>query len=237
MWYNQKIHLENGFETTFDFRLSNNAVCDGSDTSDCAAGDGFAFVIQSNSATDIGCGGAALGFASDASQNCDSGIVKSFAIEFDTWHNPGLKDINLRGVGVSQVNATATTRFNYVHAAFFSQEGANTADHMYQLAGTPAIPTIADGQIHTARVVYIPGSSSTIPGRIFLYIDDLQSFVLTAPLRLTNTGACGAGVSDKCILDSFGNGYIGFTAASGEVGQNHDIRKWRFCDEPNCGRS
>jgi hypothetical protein len=237
VWYHEKVHLQNGFETTFDFRLS-NSVDDSEDTNseECAAGDGFAFVIQSNSATDIGCSGAALGFASDESQGCDSGIVNSFAIEFDTWHNPSLKDINLRGVGISQVNATASARFSYVHTAFFSEDGPNTADHTYQLAGTPAIPTIADGELHTARVVYIPGSSSTIPGRIFLYIDDLQSFVLTAPLRLTNAGSCGVGVSDKCILDSFGNAYLGFTAASGEVGQNHDIRQWRFCDEPNCGR-
>jgi hypothetical protein len=235
VWYKEKLHLNNGFETTFDFKLSSS--CTSTGTEDCAAGDGFAFVIQSNSNSSIGCGGSALGFASDSSENCENGIENSFAVEFDTWHNPGLHDINLRGVGVTQLNATATPKYNFAHAAFFSQKGSNTADHSNQLAGTPAIPSIGDGQIHTARVVYIPGgTSSSTPGRIFLYIDDLSSFVLTAPLRLTSTGACGAGDSDKCVLDSFGNAYIGFTASSGEVGQNHDIRQWKFCDEPNCGR-
>lgn len=85
-------------------------------------------------------------------------------------------------------------------------------------------------------MVYIPGSSSSAPGRIFLYIDDLQSFVLTAPLRLTSAGKCGMGSADKCVLDTFGNAYLGFTAAAGETGQTHDIRDWNFCDEPNCGR-
>jgi hypothetical protein len=234
VWYNEKLHLQNGFETTFEFKMSPS--CTTTDGSDCAAGDGFAFVIQSNSDSSIGCGGSALGFASDASQNCDSGIQNSFVVEFDTWHNPDLHDINLRGVGVTRTNATVTPTYNFAHAAFFSQDGANTADHSSQLAGTPAIPPISDGEIHTARVVYIPGTSSAVPGRIFLYIDDLQSFVLTSPLRLTTTGACGVGASDKCVLDSLGNAYLGFTAASGEIGQYHDIRQWKFCDEPNCGR-
>jgi hypothetical protein len=205
---------------------------------DCVAGDGFAFVIQSNNAQSIGCGGAGLGFANDASQDCTSGIRNSFAVEFDTWHNPELHDINLRGVGVSHLNASVTPRYNFVHTAFFC-EGieANTVDHSKQMAGTPAIPVITDGQVHTARVMYIPGSSFTKPGRIFLYIDDLQSFVLTAPIRLTRTGNCGVGPSDKCVLDAFGNAYLGFTAAAGEVGQTHDIKDWNFCDEPNCGRN
>lgn len=236
VWHSSKVHLENGFETTFTFKLASECNTPGS-LPDCVAGDGFAFVIQSNTAQSIGCGGAGLGFANDASQGCTSGIRNSFAIEFDTWHNPELHDINLRGVGVSQLNATATPRYNFVHTAFFSEgTEANTVDHSKQLAGTPAIPIITDGQVHTARVMYIPGSSSSKPGRIFLYIDDLQSFVLTAPLRLTRTGNCGVGTSDKCVLDAFGNAYLGFTAAAGEIGQTHDIRDWNFCDEPNCGR-
>jgi hypothetical protein len=235
VWYNNKVHLQNGFETTFSFKLA--SVCDSAESPDCVAGDGFAFVIQSNSVNSIGCNGSGLGFGNVEYQNCDEGIPYSFAIEFDTWHNPELHDINLRGVGLTHLNASATPRFNFVHAAFFSQgEASNTVDHSQQLAGTPAIPPITDGEIHTARVVYIPGTSSSSPGRIFLYIDDLQSFVLTSPLRLTSAGNCGTGTSDKCILDPFGNAYLGFTSAAGEVGQTVDVTAWSFCDDPNCGK-
>jgi len=240
VWYSTKMHLENGFETLFKFKMSSK--CSESGASGCGAGDGFAFVMYGGSAPDaIGCPGRSLGFASDAlaalSNSTCSGIPQSFAIEFDTWHNPELRDINIRGVGTVEVNASVVPRYNYVHTAFFSNgEAANTNSHDTQLAGTPAIPAINDGNVHTARVVYIPGTSSSAPGRLFLYIDDMQSFALTAPVRFTREGSCGTATTDRCILDVFGNAYMGFTAATGEVGQAHDVSQWLFCDEPGCGR-
>jgi len=71
---------------------------------------------------------------------------------------------------------------------------------------------------------------------MFLYIDDMQSFVLTAPIRLTKEGSCGVASTDRCVLDTFGNAYMGFTASTGEMAQSHDVAKWLFCDEPGCGR-
>jgi len=198
-------------------------------------------VLYGGAAPDqIGCGGRALGFASDAANNCTSGIPLSFAVEFDTWHNPELHDINLRGKGTSSVNATTATSYSYAHAAFFCEgAAANTVSHTGQLAGTPSIPNIADGSMHHAKLVYIPGSTSTATGRMFLYVDDMQSFVLTAPVLLApQSEYCDpASTTDRCILDAFGNAYLGFTASTGQVGQAHEIYDWIFCDEPNCGRS
>jgi hypothetical protein len=240
VWYNTQVHLENGFETAFTFKMS--SACTTSEPGSCGAGDGFAFVIHSSGTSnttatdDIGCGGSSLGFADDAKTAC-TGIKNSFAVEFDTWHNPELRDINIRGMGTVESNATTSVRNNFVHAAFFSGgENSTPNSHDRQLAGTPAIPAIDDGQWHTARVVYIPGTSTAAPGRMFLYIDDMQSFVLTAPIRLTREGACGTSVTDKCVLDPYGNAFLGFTASTGGKGQNHDISKWLFCDEPGCGR-
>jgi hypothetical protein len=236
VWYGTKLHLENGFETSFTFKTTSQ--CSQNPTTGCGAADGFAFVMHGNTQSDvIGCGGKALGFASDSAANCE-GIQNSFAVEFDTWHNPELRDINIRGSGTVEVNATTVARYNYNHAAFFSNgASANTNSHDTQLAGTPAIPAINDGNWHTVRVVYIPGTSSASPGRLFLYIDDMQSFVLTAPIRFTRTGSCGIASTDRCVLDVFGNAWVGFTAATGEVGQSHDISKWLHCEEPGCGRS
>jgi hypothetical protein len=162
---------------------------------------------------------------------------QTFAIEFDTWHNQELRDVNIRGSGTVNVNASVVPRYDYVHTAFFSNgESSISNSHVNQIAGTPAIPTINDGNWHVVKVVYIPGTSSVAPGRVFLYIDDMQSFVLTAPLRLTKKGACGAATTDQCVLDPLGNAYLGFTGSTGEMGQTHDISKWLFCDEPGCGR-
>jgi hypothetical protein len=159
-------------------------------------------------------------------------------VEFDTYHNPELRDISARGHGTVNVNATEILRYNYVHAAFFSNgEEDTTASHQNHIAGTPAIPSIADGNVHQARLVYIPGATSLAAGRIFLYIDDMQSFVLTTPIRLARKGTCAVpNPTSTCVLDSLGNAYLGFTAATGASGQNHDIHNWNFCDEPGCGR-
>lgn len=240
VWYNTKVHAENGFETSFTFKMT-SACTQGEDTTGCGAGDGFAFVMSGSDSvsSNIGCGGMGLGFAGQVPgmSNC-TGLSSAFAVEFDTWHNPELKDVNVRGAGTVEVNATVVPRYDYVHTAFFTNGQNEIVNHHgSQLAGTPAIPTINDGNWHMARVVYIPGASSASPGRIFLYIDDMQSFVLTAPLRLTKDGSCGAGSTDKCVLDAYGNVYLGFTGATGEMGQSHDIKKWVFCDEPGCGRS
>lgn len=242
VWYDRQVHLENGFETLFNFKLSSPCQLDPiTNVTGCGAGDGFAFVIRSASggsnATDaIGCGGSAMGFADNDVDGC-TGLDHSFVVEFDTWHNPELRDINIRGIGMVDVNATTVPRFNYIHAAFFSVgDGTISNSHDVQLAGTPAVPAFNDGAWHTARVVYIPGTSTQAPGRMFLYIDDMQSFVLTAPIRLTREGTCGAAATDRCVLDPLGNAYLGFTAATGKKGQNHDVSKWLFCDEPGCGR-
>jgi hypothetical protein len=236
-WYHQKLHLEDGFESSFQFRLTSD--CTKADAPDnCAAGDGFSFVLFGGDNPTFGCGNSALGYANalTGEQDC-AGLWPSFVVEFDTYHNPELRDINARGVGTLSVNATEVLRYNYEHAAFFAfDEAAGTASHEGQLAGTPSIPSIADGQLHVARLVYIPGSGSS-NGRIFLYIDDMQSFVLTAPIRLARAGTCTVpNVSRKCVLDELGNAFIGFTAATGESGQQHDIVEWQYCDEPNCGR-
>jgi len=238
VWWNTKVHLENGFETSFRFRISSPCILTGAP--DCQNGDGFALVLHGgDTAGQLGCSGRALGFASDDAVNCTRGIVNSFAVEFDTWHNPELHDMSVRGPGTVSINATRASGHSYAHVAFFSQgANANTVSHTKQMAATPSIPNIADGAVHHARLVYIPGGTAMASGRMFLYIDDMQSFVLTAPVHLARQSSyCSKdGKTSRCILDSFGNAYLGFTSANGQMGQIHDIRSWNFCDEPNCGK-
>merc|ERR1711865_720005 len=74
--------------------------------------------------------------------------------------------------------------------------------------------------------------------RIFLYIDDMQSFVLTAPLKLLPKGQCIVeSRTERCVLDEFGNAQLGFTSSTrSEYPANHDIHSWSYCSQPNCGR-
>merc|ERR1711937_478471 len=65
-YYSTKVHLYDGFETTFQFRMHGFSVGCNSvlyPSGFCGGGDGFAFVIQKHDDTKIGCTGSALGYA------------------------------------------------------------------------------------------------------------------------------------------------------------------------------
>merc|ERR1711881_81071 len=66
MYYSTKVHLYNGFETSFQFRMTGFSVGCNSvlyPSGFCGGGDGFAFVIQKHDDNQIGCTGSALGYA------------------------------------------------------------------------------------------------------------------------------------------------------------------------------
>ena len=66
-WYSTEVDVDQGFQTSFQFRVSNFSF---------SGADGFAFVIQADSGTAIGAGGSGLGYET---------IVNSVAVEFDTF--------------------------------------------------------------------------------------------------------------------------------------------------------
>jgi hypothetical protein len=76
-WYvADKSIVAGNFETTFQFQL-------GTATGGADGSDGFAFVIQNSSPTELRAGGGGLGY---------DGMPNSVAIEFDTWLNNGTGD-------------------------------------------------------------------------------------------------------------------------------------------------
>jgi len=65
-YYSTKVHLYDGFETTFQFRMTGFSVGCNSvlyPSGFCGGGDGFAFVIQKADDTKVGCTGSGLGYA------------------------------------------------------------------------------------------------------------------------------------------------------------------------------
>ncbi|MEB3826582.1 SBBP repeat-containing protein [Phormidium sp. CCY1219] len=154
-----------------------------------SGGDGFAFVIQNSSADAIGGGGGTLGY---------SGIYNSLAVEFDTYDNddPGTHDpsdnhlsVHTGGTGRNSVGITP-------------------------LGVTSDIPNMSDGEVHTVKVKYIPGT-------LQIFMDDLSTPVLTVPGDLGTT----------LDLDN-GNAWVGFTAATAAAWENHDILNWTFSNPP-----
>jgi len=66
MFYSTKVHLYDGFETIFQFRMTGFSVGCNSvlyPSGFCGGGDGFAFAVTKKADTQIGCTGSGLGYA------------------------------------------------------------------------------------------------------------------------------------------------------------------------------
>jgi hypothetical protein len=148
-------------------------------------GEGFAFVIQNNAVPALGPAGGGLGYG---------GMPNSLAVEFDTFSN-----INFTDAAANHISIQSRRGF------------PNSADHSASLGvATNGLPAFADGNIHTARIVYGAGT-------LEVFVDDLTNAVLSVPLELETV----------LSLDN-GQAWFGFTAATGGAFGNHDLLNWSF---------
>jgi hypothetical protein len=196
VWLIDKQLVSSGFQTTFQFRLSNpGGLIQWSPQGYQRGGDGFAFVIQNYGIPVVGYWAGYLGY---------HGIPNSLAVEFDTWWNaePGFFDPNGNHVSVHTRGL-----------------GGNSASESASLGRTTAIPFLKDGLTHTARIDYTPGT-------LRVFVDNTTNPALTIPgldlsnlLRLSNgtawlgfTAGTGSAYQSHDVL-SWQIGGIGFPLA------------------------
>jgi hypothetical protein len=184
-WYATKQDVEDGFETNFQFQITGPGT---------TGADGLVFVIQNSAAGTGALGGLgdAIGYGSQS--GAPNGIANSIGVEFDTWNNGvSFGDPNGNHLAVHRLSAT-TER----------QTSSN------QLGVTTAIPTLEDGQVHSVKVTYEPGTL-----RVFL--DNLVTPALTVSVDLATA----------ITLDD-GKAWVGFTSGTGAATGNHFILNWSF---------
>ena len=180
-WREEKVFVADGFETTFQFQITGPIN---------TGADGIAFVVQNDAVDALGLAGGGIGY---------SGIANSLAVEFDTWLNPA-GDLEPPGADPDDNHLSVHT----------GGVDPNSASHAFSIGSTSAIPNLSDGQIHTARIAYDPGSLS-------VFIDNLTTPALTVAIDLSST------------LDlDFGRAWVGLTAAKANGREIHDILNWSF---------
>ncbi len=177
-WFATKRFVEAGFETTFQFQIT----APGGQDNGTPGGEGFAFVIQNNSAPALGPPGGKLGY---------DGIFNSVAIEFDTRQNTNFWDQAANHVSVQ-------THGIYANAADYGACRGSVARNL---------PNFADGGMHTATIAYAPGALRVFLDdltRPVLTVD----MDLAATLQLDNgqawigfTAATGSGYQNHDILN------------------------------------
>lgn len=91
------------------------------------------------------------------------------------------------------------------------QSGPNaTANHATTVAVSSRIPSLDDGGVHTVVIEYVDR-------RMRVYIDNCETPAIDTPFDLARA----------MPLDN-GTAWVGFTAATGDSWENHDIHSWRL---------
>jgi hypothetical protein len=151
VWMTNKQPIAGGFQTTFQFRISNpGGIVQATPFGVQQGGDGFAFVIQNFRMPVVGLPAGFLGYHA---------IPNSLAVEFDTWWNAEAGYFDPNGNHIS-VHSRGT--------------GANSVSESASLGQATAIPFLKDGATHVGRIDYIPGT-------LRVFMDDLTTPALTVP--------------------------------------------------------
>jgi hypothetical protein len=202
IWKSDKQDVGLGFQTDFKFRVR--------DRDNVVAADGFAFVIQNNSATALGGPGGALGYSTNPFGGT-SGISNSLAVVFDSFDNNGAGFVQSGATNIVQVQSRGLL--------------ANVPTANGNLGVSGSIGAIADGSIKTVRIIYTPGIGLDI------YYQNLASPVLTVNVDLGNqialsgiqswvgiTSATGGAPQRHEILEWSFNGAIPTPASASLLG-------------------
>jgi uncharacterized repeat protein (TIGR01451 family) len=212
-WYNTPQSITNGFSTTFQFQFTNPSN---------PPADGITFIVQNSGTSAIGYlyNGGALGYGDDDSNTNPStgeGIPDSLAIEFDTFQN-AWDPAPISGVESHVAIQSCGTGANTSHHNYLcgGNAGANST------IGAPVITeNIADGNVHTVTIQYIPNCSTCNPAT-----------VANIQVTLDGTSIYPNGVSvdlgSLLGLGTNGTAYVGFTGATGGEWETQDILDWTF---------
>jgi hypothetical protein len=204
-FFTEKVPLKAGFDMTFTFQVTGGV--DG-------GADGFAVLIQNSGPGELGGTGSGLGYA--RSVEGEQSIAKSIAIEFDTF--------TLKDEGEAQDFGDPNGNHISVHSRGTEP---NDIDEKYSLAkATEGLPSFKDGKPHTVRVSYAPGSMK-------VYVDSTEKPALTVALKLDSFS--GEGFKDASVLDADGKAWVGFTAGTGGLFENHDILSWKLTPQKAAG--
>ena len=97
-----------------------------------------------------------------------------------------------------------------------------------------------DGEVHDVLISYTPPTGGETDGRLELSLDGLSRPLLTLPITLplsingeAHPGSVGA-VNGTAAYVGADRAYVGFTAATGEASEKHDIIRAAFCHKAGC---
>jgi hypothetical protein len=199
-WRTTPMPVIQGFDTTFTFRITPPAG---------NRGEGMALVIHNDPNGIATQGGTIWGMGYGTGASSSVGIRNSIAIELDTWLDPFLGD-------TSANELTIHTRGSL----------GNHEDEQYSIARNTPATILSNGQVHTLRVRYVPGTIDVfVNGSATPAISRAYS-LLTGGLYANNTPAPGANLAN-------GTAFVGFCSATGNgFTELCEILSWDWTSTP-----
>jgi|GEM_PF-4585322 len=162
--------------------------------------DGICFVIQNHKETAMGSPGGSIGFKN---------IQNSIVVEFDTFKNADDNDENKHDP-------------NENHAAIFCNgTNPNSPNHSLpsNLITNDSIMTLfTDGRTFFCKIEYEPKNFFKV------YLDTTDAFLLPDIMNIP-----GFDITQMISFDKGEFGWVGFTSATGNAYERHEILTWLFC--------
>lgn len=200
-WHDTAMPVLGGFDTTFTFRITPPVVG--------RIAEGMAFVIQNSAqgASALGGGVWALGYGSNGAPS----IRNALAIELvDTYLDPFLGDTSNNEISVHTGGTSGCEE-----------------DESASIGRVTPLINVGNGQIHTARILYVPGT-------LQIFVNNLTTPVLTVPYDF-QTGARRLNGTQVGGLDlPNATAFLGFTSATGAgtLTEQVDILSWTWTSMP-----
>ena len=132
-WRNTPVPVAAGFDTTFTFRITPPTVG--------TKAEGMALVIHDDLLGAAVMGGTIWGMGYGTGSNAAIGIRNSIAVELDTFQDGFLSDTSANELTIH----TRGSQGNHEH-------------EQWSIARATPAQNLSDGQVHTLRVRYVPGT-------------------------------------------------------------------------------
>ncbi len=195
------VPVVNGFETEFAFQ-----ICGGmhstSNEGSAPGADGFSFIVRNSDISSGGYSGGSIGY---------EGLENCLVIEYDMFANDSNQIVSFNDP-------------NGNHLAVFGNKGKVSPDHnsSSHIAATKEIPIIKSdcSETYYSKIIYNQNKKT-----LEIFLENNQNLI--APrLVIPNFN-----LKDYINLHNDAKAFVGFTAATGNAYQFHNIKQWSFCPE------
>ena len=202
-WRQTAMPVIAGFDTTYTFRITPPTVG--------TKAEGMALVIHDDPNGAATTGGTVWGLGYGIGASGSVGIRNSIAIELDTY------------MDVAPFNDTSNNELS-IHTR--GTQGNHEYEQYSIGRNTPAV-SLSNGQIHTLRVRYVPGT-------IEVFVDGATTPAITRPYSFQTGGTYLAGGAAPAPTLANGTAYVGFCASTGAgtLTELVEILSWTWTSTP-----